>query len=193
MKWWIGSLLLLLAGVVLKLGLLVYAMYILVGMLLISRYLSRTWVNSIVSSRRCSADVVEIGETVNIEVKIANRGLLSIAWIFCEDFLAREALVRNPPSLEVKGARLTLVSLPRNEEKQLSYTLKCHRRGYFKLAHSCLKLEICSACTGVTALRPNLPTCWYYLESYRCRTMIWLHQGHLGKFAFRIVYSKTRP
>jgi uncharacterized protein (DUF58 family) len=133
MKWWIGSLVLLLAGMVFKLSLLVYAMYVLIGMLLISRYLSRTWINSIVSSRSCSEDVVEIGETVTVEVTIANRGLLSISWILCEDFLAREALVRNPPSLEVKGPRLALISLARDGEKTLSYTLKCQRRGYFQI------------------------------------------------------------
>jgi uncharacterized protein (DUF58 family) len=133
MKWWATGLLLLLGGFVLKLSLLVYAMYVLLGMLLISRYLSRTWINSIVCTRTCSSEMVEIGEVVNVEVVIANRGLLSIVWVLCEDVLAREALVRNPPSLEVSGARLKLLALKRNAETKLTYTLKCQRRGFYQI------------------------------------------------------------
>ena len=47
MKWLLGALALLVAGIVLKLGLLVYAMYVLLGVLLLSRYLSRQWVENL--------------------------------------------------------------------------------------------------------------------------------------------------
>ena len=53
MKWILGTLALLLLGLVFKLGLLVYAMYVLLGVLLLSRFFTRTWTEKIVASRHC--------------------------------------------------------------------------------------------------------------------------------------------
>ena len=43
MKWLLGALALLLVGLVFQLGLLVYGMYALLGVLLVSRYLAWAW------------------------------------------------------------------------------------------------------------------------------------------------------
>ena len=51
MKWILGTLGLLVLGLVLKLGLLVYAMYVLLGILGLSRFFSRAWIDHLVASR----------------------------------------------------------------------------------------------------------------------------------------------
>ena len=54
MKWILGTLALLTMGLVFKLSLLVYAMYVLLGILLLSRFFTRTWTEKIVATRHCA-------------------------------------------------------------------------------------------------------------------------------------------
>ena len=51
MKWILGTLALLLFGLVFKLSLLVYAMYVLLGVLLFSRYFSNAWLDKVYTQR----------------------------------------------------------------------------------------------------------------------------------------------
>ncbi len=133
MKWIVTSLILLAVGFIFKLGLLVYAMYVLLGVLLISRFFSKRWIESIITSRVVSEEMVEIGAVVRVEVTLANRGILKIPWLLCEDMLAREWLVQNPPALEVTGKRMKLFTLKPRKEEKIEYTTKCRRRGYYEL------------------------------------------------------------
>ena len=80
MRWLLGALALLFAGIVLKLGLLVYAMYVLLGVLLLSRYLSRQWVENLSATRHCSADSALIGESIEVVVTVRNLGKLPVPW-----------------------------------------------------------------------------------------------------------------
>ena len=61
MRWLLGGILLLLIGIALQLGLLVYAMYALLGVILLSRYLARQWIENLSATRECNRDVSEIG------------------------------------------------------------------------------------------------------------------------------------
>ena len=56
MKWILGTLGLLVLGLVLKLSLLVYAMYVLLGILGLSRFFSRAWTDHLAASRLCDQD-----------------------------------------------------------------------------------------------------------------------------------------
>ena len=47
MKWFAGAILLLLVALIFDLGLLAYAMYVLLGVMVVSRLLSRAWAVSI--------------------------------------------------------------------------------------------------------------------------------------------------
>ena len=51
MKWILGTTALLLAGLFLKLSLLVYALYVLLGILLLSRFFTRIWTEKITVCR----------------------------------------------------------------------------------------------------------------------------------------------
>ena len=62
MKWYIGAALLLLVALFLQSGLLAYAMYVLFGILLLSRVLARSWIENLSAVRTCKTLSAEIGD-----------------------------------------------------------------------------------------------------------------------------------
>src|SRR5947207_12253743 len=96
MKWILGTIALLILGLVLQLSLLVYAMYVLLGILLLSRFFTRVWTEKIFVSRQVEGDVFEIGESTEVTVEIENRGPLAVPWLIIEDSLPREAMTQMP-------------------------------------------------------------------------------------------------
>lgn len=133
MKWILGTVGLLVLGLVLKLGLLVYAMYVLLGILGLSRFFSRSWINHLSAHRHCDRDHVEIGGTAATEVEIRNDGRLSIPWLIAEDTLPREALAQIPPRLKADGQRLTLARLAPGKSMTVRRQVTFLRRGYYQL------------------------------------------------------------
>src|SRR5271170_6287351 len=119
MKWILGTLALLAIGLVLKLSLLVYAMYVLLGVLLLNRFLTRTWTEKIVATRQVTGEVFEIGETAEVTVEIENQGPLTVPWLLLEDSLPQEALAQ--ARIKVEGGRLRLARLARKETETLNY------------------------------------------------------------------------
>jgi uncharacterized protein (DUF58 family) len=133
MKWILGTVALLALGLVLKLSLLVYAMYVLLGIMGLSRFFSRTWIDRLAASRSCDRDVLEIGETAALEVAITNRGRVSVPWLIAEDSLPREALVAVPRRLKAEGPRLALTRLAPGETASLKQQVTFLMRGYYQL------------------------------------------------------------
>ena len=56
MKWFLGAALLLLAALMLGSGLLAYAMYVLLGLLVLSRLLARNWLLHVTAGRVCARE-----------------------------------------------------------------------------------------------------------------------------------------
>jgi uncharacterized protein (DUF58 family) len=133
MKWMLGTFALLLLGLFLKLSLLVYAMYVLLGILLLSRFFTRAWTENLKVSRHCAGDVLEIGEGVEVTIEIENQGRLSIPWLIIEDSLPREALVLMPRRIEAEGMRLVLTRLAPGATTGLNYQVTFLMRGYYQL------------------------------------------------------------
>ncbi len=133
MKWFAGAILLLLAAWALDLGLLAYAMYALLGVMVVSRWLSRVWAESVSATRECNRFSIQQGDKVAVVITIENRGPLPIAWLLLEDLLPLRALLGDPPALDVLGSRLQLAMLGRRGRKTLFYQLECHRRGYYQI------------------------------------------------------------
>src|SRR5687768_15678655 len=122
MKWFLGALLLLLAALALESGLLAFAMYVLLGLMLISRWLARGWMTGLSASRavahrrpkktdetgeeeeepdipsartRSSAPTTiqgEIGERVAVRVTLKNDSWLPVPWVLLEDMIPEKAL-----------------------------------------------------------------------------------------------------
>jgi uncharacterized protein (DUF58 family) len=133
MKWLAGTIALLALGVVLQLGLLIYAMYVLLGVLLLSRFFTRTWTEGLDARRFGQDDVLEIGASAEVKVAVLNTGRLAVPWLLLEDSLPREALTQAPHRLKATGARLALTRLAPGETKVLDYQVQFLMRGYYQL------------------------------------------------------------
>ncbi len=133
MKWFLGATALLVVALVFDLGLLAYAMYALLGVMLVSRFLARTWSENLSATRECNRLEANIGESVAVVVTIENTGALPIAWVLAEDMLPRQALVYDPPSLRTSGRRLQLAMFLGAGKRTVYYQLECNRRGYYQI------------------------------------------------------------
>ena len=133
MKWFLGATALLVVALVFDLGLLAYAMYALLGVMLVSRFLARAWSDNLSATRECNRLEANIGESVAVVVHIENSGALPIAWVLAEDMLPRHALVFDPPSLRTSGRRLQLAMFLGRGRKTIYYQLQCNRRGYYQI------------------------------------------------------------
>ncbi len=133
MKWYAGATLLLVVALVFGLGLLAYAMYALLGVMALSRLLSRVWAASLSATRECNRFSVHVGDTVAVVIAVENAGVLPVAWVLMEDLLPADALIHEPPNLRVKGKRLQLAMLKSHGRKTLFYQLECNQRGYYQI------------------------------------------------------------
>jgi uncharacterized protein (DUF58 family) len=133
MKWILGTIALLALALALQLNLLVYAMYVLLGVLLLSRFFTHSWVDAIDARRFGGDEVLEIGNTAEIKVAVQNTGALTIPWLILEDALPREALTQAPMRIKAQGGRLALTRLRRGETHVLSYKVEFLMRGYYQI------------------------------------------------------------
>ncbi len=133
MNWLVGAALILVLSLIFDLGLLAYAMYSLLGILFVSRYLTSHWAENLAADRECNRLTADVGDSVAVVVNIQNNGKLPIPWCLVEDLLPRRALIHNPPNLGVEGRRLQLSMLRAGAKQSLLYQLKCNRRGYYQL------------------------------------------------------------
>jgi uncharacterized protein (DUF58 family) len=133
MKWFAGALLLLVIALVFNLPLLAYAMYVLLAVMLVSRFLTRRWADSLLATRECSRLEAKIGESVAVVLNVQNTGKLPVAWVLLEDLLPRDSLMYDPPKLRVTGRRVGLTMLRPLGRKSILYQLTPTRRGYYQL------------------------------------------------------------
>jgi len=123
---------LLLAGLWFRLGLLVYAMYVLLGVLVLSRVLSQVWINGIAAERFSSATMLQIGERARIRVRVRNRGALPVPWLLLEDALPPGALDERPFRIRLDGDSMALQQLSPRAYKELNYEVEFTLRGYYQ-------------------------------------------------------------
>lgn len=133
MNWFVGAVLILLLALIFDFGLLAYAMYVLLSVLVVSRYLTRVWAENLSGARECNRLTANIGDKVVVVVSVSNKGRLPVPWVLLEDLLPRRALIHDPPSLRVEGRRVKLSMLGPGGSKNLLYHMQCNRRGYYQL------------------------------------------------------------
>jgi uncharacterized protein (DUF58 family) len=133
MKWVLATLALLVLGLVLKLDFLIYAMYVLLGVLLLSRFFTRAWTEQLDARRFCDGEVAEIGSMVECKVAVQNTGRLAVPWLILEDSLPQNALTQMPPRIKAEGARLALARLKPGETRVINYKLHFLMRGYYQI------------------------------------------------------------
>ena len=104
MRWFTGAILILAIALTFGLGLLAYAMYALLGIMLVSRVMSRVWIENLAADRECNRLSANVGDRVAVVVNLRNRGSLPIAWLLMEDLLPLKALIHTPPNLASMAA-----------------------------------------------------------------------------------------
>jgi uncharacterized repeat protein (TIGR01451 family) len=133
MRWFLGAVLILLVALLLDAGLLVYAMYVLLGVMLLSRVLARSWVENLSATRECGRFTAEVGETVAVNVTVSNRGRLPVPWVLLEDMLPAKALLESRARLRVKKKRMALAMLRGRGTARLQYEIEFRMRGYYQI------------------------------------------------------------
>src|SRR5450756_2067649 len=133
MKWILGTLAVLILGLALQLSFLVYAMYVLLGILLLSRFFTRAWTENLEVGRQAGREIFEIGESIEVKVSVQNRGSLTIPWLIIEDSLPLAAMKEKAQRIKLDGPRLQLVRLKRGETAALEYGIEFLTRGYYRL------------------------------------------------------------
>src|SRR5262245_30110006 len=130
----------LIAALVLQAGLLAFAMYVLIGVLLLSRHLAKRWVGGLVATRECATtEPVEVGATVEMKVRLANAGRSRVTWVLVEDLVPEHYLHQKPPRVRIKGRRMKLCSVPGGGSAVLKYEIQCDTRGYYQLGPTLLE------------------------------------------------------
>lgn len=129
----ITAMLLLLVAMLLNLDLLVYAIYSIVGVLFISKWVTSRWSQAVTATRRKIPQQVEIGDEVSITVDVAHVGTLPISWILIDDLLEKRAIASKIPAITVKGDNITITQMPAGGIQRLNYSIKFHRRGYYQI------------------------------------------------------------
>lgn len=133
MKWIAAALILLAIALILDSGLLAFAMYVLLGMLLLSRYLARNWIGYLDGQRFCDRATAEIGDSATVTLTLHNRGWLPVPWILLEDLLPKKAVAVNQPRLQIKGKRLQVRMIGAHRDTEIRYRVKALLRGYYQI------------------------------------------------------------
>jgi uncharacterized protein (DUF58 family) len=129
MKWFVIALLLLGVGLLLRLELLVYAMYVLLGILLFSRWLTREWTGKVAALRTCSTTTARIGDKATIVIELINHGRFSVPWLIIEDAFPLDAL-KPPLRMKLSGRTTFIARLRPQERRTIRYTVEFMTRGY---------------------------------------------------------------
>ena len=129
----ITAILLLLVAMLLNLNLLVYAIYSIVGVLLICRWVTSRWSQDVTATRGKIPQQVEVGDDVTVAVDVAHVGTLPISWILIDDMLEKRALLSKVPAIKVKGNSIAIDQMAPGAVHQLRYTIKFKRRGYYQI------------------------------------------------------------
>lgn len=133
MRWALGAIAVLAIAYAFELGLLTYAMLVLLGVLLVSRLMTREWIDGLQVGRECSRLRCTPGDKVAVLVHVRNTSWLPVWWLLVEDSIPREALLQRPPRIELEGQRTTLLQLPSRGEASLRYQVRFLMRGYYQL------------------------------------------------------------
>src|SRR5438105_2586193 len=129
MKWLFGILLILLTALILESGLLAYAMYVLLGLLLLSRFLARNWIENLTAHRRCDRSIAEVGDLVRVNITVDNHGTLPVPWVILEDLLPAKDLSESRLRLKVKRKRMKIALIGSRGRTELDYQIEFKMRG----------------------------------------------------------------
>lgn len=133
MRWFVGVAVVLAIALVIQSGLLAYAAYVLLAVLLVTRLLTRSGLGIVAATREVSDDEAEVGERIEVVLELHNAGPVPLPWVLLEDLLPDYALQSRPPRLKVKGKRLQIRALRAGARATLTYRVEFAARGFYQL------------------------------------------------------------
>ena len=133
MGWILAALVGFVLALVFKMSLLLYAIYTIGGIMLLSRWLSKTWADNLTATRECQQLTAEIGDMIPVIITVKNEGSIPVLWLLVEDLLPRDAMIYKPPKLGVHGTRVAVTKINGKGEHKIFYQLECNRRGYYQI------------------------------------------------------------
>ncbi len=137
--WVAGVAALLLFGMVFGASLWVLAGLTVAGVVILNAYLARAWTDSVVAVRSGSHRELKLGSLVDVRVTLTNRSRIPIVWLLAEDLLPRAALIHEPAALAIDGKRVQVMMLMPGKSRELEYSLRCNRRGYYQIGPTVLE------------------------------------------------------
>lgn len=137
--WLAGGAALLLCGMLFGASLWVLAGITVAGVLALNAMLARVWTDSVVAIRDGVDRELKVGSLVNVRLSITNHARVPIVWLLVEDLLPRAALMHSSTSLEISGNRLQVMMLWPQQTREIEYSLRCRRRGYYQIGPTVLE------------------------------------------------------
>src|SRR6476620_6039957 len=133
MKWAAALVLVLIVGLLSRLNLRLYAMYVLAGVLLLNRYFTRSWIEGLTAAREGGGKTLEQGQSLEFMVTVRHASRLTIPWLLMEDSLPRPAPAQVPPRIRAEGPRVKLTRLGPGGIESLTYRVSFLMRGYYQI------------------------------------------------------------
>jgi uncharacterized repeat protein (TIGR01451 family) len=133
MKWFLGTLLLLLVAFILDSGLLAFAGYVLMALMAVTRLMARSWVDNLHAERFCNFSTAEVGESVSVRLTVQNNGPLPVPWVLLEDMLPAKALFQTRARLKVRKRRQKIAMIGIQGSTTMEYEVEFKMRGYYQL------------------------------------------------------------
>ena len=135
MRAFFAIVLILIIAVVFDLALIACAMVALLGLMLISRFLARSWITNLEATRECNRTEAEVGQTIAFVVTIEQpwRAARRPGYSSRTCCRARGDHARARRRIEVKGQRLAVAMLGPRGQKTLNYQLHLAMRGYYQV------------------------------------------------------------
>ncbi len=128
-RWLLIILALIGLALALQAGLVAFAGYVLLGVYLLSRYLARSWITNVSAERDFKTGPLEVGDSVEMTVRLTNHGAIPVGWVLIEDLLPDFAVRRK--RIAVKGRRVQVAFLRPLQTKTIKYKLTFEGRGYW--------------------------------------------------------------
>ena len=86
-RWLIVILALIGLALALQAGLVAFAGYVLLGVYMLSRYLARSWITNVSAVRDFHSEPLEVGDSVEMVLKLTNHGKIPVGWVLVERFI----------------------------------------------------------------------------------------------------------
>lgn len=132
MKWWLGALGLLVVSMILRLEYVVYAMYVFLGLLGLSRHWALRWLGRVGVRREASCATADIGDRATISLELRNTGRGRIPWLLAEEGLPVQEMRQHPPRLVTNAPAASVFALRAGESRDFTYQVEFRMRGYYQ-------------------------------------------------------------